>query len=204
MPIDVAQITGLVLAGGRGARMGGADKGLQMLHGRPLAAHALERLAPQVGALMISANRHPDRYATLGAPYGAEVIADTLPDFAGPLAGLLAGLRHARTPYVLSVPCDTPAFPADLAAHFAAAVDGERTHCAYASTSNADGTHSPHPVFALTPASLADDLEAFLAQGERRVRAWYARHMTRVVNFADERAFYNVNSLQQLADLDRA
>ncbi|MGB8422630.1 NTP transferase domain-containing protein, partial [Paraburkholderia sp.] len=94
-------ITGLVLAGGRGMRMGGVDKGLQTLHGEPLAAHVLKRLAPQTGALLISANRHPDVYATLGVPFGAKVLADTVPGFPGPLAGLLAGLRAAGTAYVL-------------------------------------------------------------------------------------------------------
>ncbi|MBV8629034.1 MAG: molybdenum cofactor guanylyltransferase, partial [Paraburkholderia sp.] len=114
MPIQAGQVTGLVLAGGRATRMGGVDKGLQQLHGEPLALHVLKRLAPQCGAVLISANRHADRYAELGAPFGATVIADTLPDFPGPLAGLLAGLRAAKTEFVLSAPCDTPNLPVDL------------------------------------------------------------------------------------------
>jgi molybdenum cofactor guanylyltransferase len=203
MPITTDQITGLLLAGGRGMRMGGVDKGLQTLHGQPLAQHVLERLAPQTGALLISANRNPERYAELGAPFNATVIADTLADFPGPLAGLLAGLRAARTGFMLSAPCDTPALPADLAARLAGALDAARADIATVATKNARQEVSIHPVFALLRTTLADDLAAFLDAGERKVRAWYARHKTVEVAFADERAFYNVNSLQELADLER-
>jgi molybdopterin-guanine dinucleotide biosynthesis protein A len=196
-------ITGLVLAGGRGMRMGGADKGLQTLHGEPLASHVLKRLAPQTGALLISANRHPDVYATLGAPFGAKVLADTVPGFPGPLAGLLAGLRAAGTVYVLSAPCDTPGLPAELAARLTQALDSNQADIATVTTADAEGQVSLHPVFALLRTSLADDLAAFLEAGERKVRAWYARHKTVEVAFTDERAFYNINSLQELADLER-
>jgi molybdopterin-guanine dinucleotide biosynthesis protein A len=196
-------ITGLVLAGGRGMRMGGADKGLQTLHGEPLASHVLKRLAPQTGALLISANRHPDVYATLGAPFGAKVLADTVPGFPGPLAGLLAGLRAAGTVYVLSAPCDTPGLPAELAARLTQALDSNQADIATVTTTDAEGQVSLHPVFALLRTSLADDLAAFLEAGERKVRAWYARHKTVEVAFTDERAFYNINSLQELADLER-
>ncbi|MFC5428563.1 molybdenum cofactor guanylyltransferase MobA [Paraburkholderia denitrificans] len=210
--LPTADITGLVLAGGRGQRMGGADKGLQLLHGQPLAAHVLARLAPQAGALAISANRHRDVYAALGAPWHAAVLADTLPDFPGPLAGLLAGLQAAKTPWLLTAPCDSPWLPADLAARLAAAVLAQDADIATVVTTNATGNSTGdsagnstlHPVFALVRTSLADDLAAFLGAGERKVRAWYARHKTVEVNFADERAFYNINSLQELADFDRA
>ncbi|MBB3000064.1 molybdopterin-guanine dinucleotide biosynthesis protein A [Paraburkholderia tropica] len=216
-PLPVSSITGLVLAGGRGQRMGGADKGLQMLHGQPLAAHVLARLAPQVGALMISANRNRDTYAGLGAPWQARVIADTLADFPGPLAGLLAGLRavsqnkagtDARTEapieWLLSAPCDSPWLPADLTVRLADAARAQGVPIATATTTDAAGEVSLHPVFALVHVSLADDLAAFLDAGERKVRAWYARHKAAEVAFADERAFYNINSFQELADLDRA
>jgi len=203
MPIPREQITGLLLAGGRGMRMGGLDKGLQTLHGEPLAVHVLRRLAPQAGALLISANRHPDTYAALGAPFGAAIVADTLPGFPGPLAGLLAGLRASATPYLLSAPCDSPWLPADLAARLAHALDGNQADIATAVTVAANGNTSLHPVFALLRIGLADDLTAFLAAGERKVRAWYARHSTVEVVFTDERAFYNANSLQELADLER-
>ncbi|MGY6256741.1 molybdenum cofactor guanylyltransferase MobA [Paraburkholderia caledonica] len=197
------QITGLLLAGGRGTRMGGADKGLQTLHGEPLAGHVLKRLVPQTGALLISANRHPDAYAALGAPFGAEIVADTLPEFPGPLAGLLAGLRTARSEYLLSAPCDTPWLPADLAARLAQALAANAADIATVTTVDVDGNRSLHPVFALLRTGLADDLAAYLAAGERKVRAWYARHKTVEVVFTDERAFYNINSLQELADLER-
>ncbi|MFL9905781.1 molybdenum cofactor guanylyltransferase MobA [Paraburkholderia sp. RL17-337-BIB-A] len=196
-------ITGLVLAGGRGMRMGGLDKGLQPLHGEPLAAHVLKRLAPQTGALLISANRHPDVYSTLGAPFGAKVLADTLPGFPGPLAGLLAGLRTAETAYVLSAPCDSPGLPAELADRLAQALHSNQADIATVTTTDAAGHVSLHPVFALLRTGLADDLASFLEAGERKVRAWYARHRTVEVTFADERAFYNINSLQELADLER-
>ncbi|HEV3427892.1 MAG TPA: molybdenum cofactor guanylyltransferase MobA [Paraburkholderia sp.] len=202
--IPASDVTGLVLAGGRGQRMGGADKGLQTLHGQPLAAHVLARLAPQVGTLAISANRNRELYATLGAPWQARVLADTLPDYPGPLAGLLAGLRAARTEWLLSAPCDSPWLPADLGTRLAEAALTRGVAIATATTTDAAGEVSLHPVFALLHTSLADDLAAFLDGGERKVRAWYARHTAAEVNFADERAFYNVNSLQELADLDRA
>ncbi|MFL6643901.1 MAG: molybdenum cofactor guanylyltransferase MobA [Paraburkholderia fungorum] len=196
-------ITGLVLAGGRGIRMGGVDKGLQTLHGEPLAAHVLKRLAPQTDALLISANRHTEVYTMLGAPFGARVLADTLPGFPGPLAGLLAGLRAAGTAYMLSAPCDTPGLPAELAERLAQALESNQADIATVTTTDAAGQVSLHPVFALLRTGLADDLAAFLDAGERKVRAWYARHKTVEVAFADERAFYNINSLQELADLQR-
>jgi len=204
MPIETGHITGLVLAGGRGTRMGGLDKGLQMLHGEPLALHVLKRLAPQTGPLLISANRHADRYAELGAPFGAMVIADTLPDFPGPLAGLLAGLRAANTGFVLSAPCDTPNLPPNLAMRLAETLETVRADIATVTTRDPHGEISMHPVFALVRTSLADDLSAFLEAGERKVRAWYARHTMAEVAFADGSAFYNANTLQELADLERA
>ncbi len=173
------------------------------MHGEPLATHVLKRLAPQTGALLISANRHPDIYAALGAPFGAKIVADTLPEFPGPLAGLLAGLRAARNEYLLSAPCDTPWLPADLAARLAQALAANAADIATVTTTEDDGNVSLHPVFALLRTGLADDLAAFLAAGERKVRAWYARHKTVEVAFTDERAFYNINSLQELADLER-
>jgi molybdenum cofactor guanylyltransferase len=203
MSITSADLTGLVLAGGQGSRMGGLDKGLQRLHGEPLAAHVLKRLAPQTGPLIISANRHPDVYAALGAPFGATVVADTLPGFPGPLAGLLAGLRAASTAFVLSAPCDSPGLPDDLAARLAEALAAHDADIATVTTINSDGITSIHPVFALLRVSLADDLSAFLDAGERKVRAWYARHKTVEVAFSNERAFYNINSLQELAGLER-
>ena len=203
MSLPLTHLTGLVLAGGRGTRMGGVDKGLQLLRGEALASHVLKRLARQTGPLLISANRHAETYAALGAPFGATVVADTLPGFPGPLAGLLAGLRAAGTAFVLSAPCDSPGLPADLAARLAHALEAHGADIAMVSTTDDFGNASIHPVFALLRTSLADDLSAFLEAGERKVRAWYARHKTVEVAFPDERAFYNINSLQELADLER-
>jgi molybdenum cofactor guanylyltransferase len=203
MTIPREHITGLLLAGGRGMRMGGVDKGLQMLHGEPLALHVMRRLAPQTATILISANRNAQRYEELGAPFRASVIADTLPDFPGPLAGLLAGLRAAHTPFVLTAACDTPDFPADLAERLATQLEASHAEVATVTTTNAEGNTSIHPVFALVSTSLADDLEGFLQAGERRVRTWYARHKTVEVAFPDERTFYNINSLQELAALHR-
>jgi len=207
-PIRRSDITGLILAGGRGQRMGGRDKGLQPFAGRPLVEHAMARLRPQVGALLISANRNRDAYATALADLGTDgadgVISDETQDFAGPLAGMLAGLRAACTDYVLTVPCDSPYLPDDLGERLCAALnalpeadhdapDSARPLAAYAATAQ-----GPHPVFALVHRSLADDLAATLAAGEHRVRAWLARHKAVQVHFGDERPFYNVNTLDDL------
>lgn len=199
-PIRRSDITGLILAGGRGQRMGGRDKGLQPFAGRPLVEHVMARLRPQVGALLISANRNREAYA---AALGADgVISDEIQDFSGPLAGMLAGLRAACTDYVLTVPCDSPYLPDDLGERLCVALnalpqadvpDSARPLAAYAATAQ-----GPHPVFALLHRSLADDLAATLAAGEHRVRAWLARHKAVQVHFGDERPFYNVNTLDDL------
>ncbi|MBR8174913.1 molybdenum cofactor guanylyltransferase MobA [Burkholderia ambifaria] len=196
-------ITGLLLAGGRATRMDGADKGLQLLDGTPLALHVLRRLSPQVDETLISANRNADRYAELGAPFDARIVADETADFPGPLAGLLAGMRAARAPLVACAPCDTPYLPADLIARLHAALDAQQADIAMAVTVDAQHARSPQPTFALLRTSLADDLAAALAAGERKVRAWYARHKTVEVEFRDERAFYNANSWHELAELAR-
>ncbi|MGR9584802.1 molybdenum cofactor guanylyltransferase MobA [Pandoraea sputorum] len=202
-PIRRSDITGLILAGGRGQRMGGRDKGLQPFAGRPLVEHVMARLRPQVGALLISANRNREAYAAALGTDGADgVISDEIQDFSGPLAGMLAGLRAACTDYVLTVPCDSPYLPDDLGERLCVALnalppadvpDSARPLAAYAATAQ-----GPHPVFALLHRSLADDLAATLAAGEHRVRAWLARHKAVQVHFGDERPFYNVNTLDDL------
>ncbi|MGU7779479.1 molybdenum cofactor guanylyltransferase MobA [Burkholderia sp. PU8-34] len=196
-------IAGLLLAGGRATRMDGADKGLQLLDGTPLALHVLRRLAPQVDETLISANRHLDRYAELGAAFGAHVVADATRDFPGPLAGLLAGMRAAHAPLVACAPCDSPFLPDDLVARLHAALVECQADIAMAVTVDARQQRSPQPTFALLRTSLADDLAARLGAGDRKVRAWYARHKTVEVEYHDERAFYNANSWQELAALAR-
>lgn len=196
------EITGLILAGGQGRRMGGVDKGLQRLDGQPLVRHALRRLAPQVGSVFISANRHPADYAALGVP----VLPDTLPDFPGPLAGWLAGLERCATPWLMSVPCDTPRFPLDCVARLAEAAGRSGADVAWAATWENDATGGPprlraQPVFCLLRRTLAPHLAAFVASGERRVGHWLAQQTGVRVVFDDARAFVNANTLDELAGL---
>jgi molybdenum cofactor guanylyltransferase len=198
-----SDITGLLLAGGRGSRMGGIDKGMQPFRGEPLALHVLRRLAPQADALLISANRSADAYATLGAPFHARVIADSRGDYPGPLAGLATALHAARTSFVLCAPCDAPFMDPHLGATLMHALQSADADIACAATVGPDGARTVHPVFALVRTSLAHDLDAWLDTGERKVRAWYARHRTVEVPFHQERAFYNINHLHQLAELER-
>lgn len=196
--MNMSDITGLVLAGGLGRRMGGVDKGLQPFEGQPLARRALERLRPQVGPLMLNANRHLDVYAAWGVP----VWPDADDQFAGPLAGMLAGLRHADTPWLACVPCDGPHFPPDLVQRLAA--HAEAADVVMPVTLDPDtGRRQPQPVFGLLRRSLADHLAGFLADGGRQVEAWAARLRCVQVPFADARAFANANTAQDLARLSR-
>lgn len=188
-------VTGLVLAGGRGSRMGGVDKGLQTLGGVPLARIALERLAPQVGRLMLNANRHLETYAGFGIP----VWPDAAADFPGPLAGFLAGLAHCETPWLATVPCDSPRFPVDLVERLAAAVG--QAPAAVAATREPGGVLQRQPVFALMHRDLAGDLAAYLAGGERRIDAWLRGHGAVQVPFDDAEAFVNVNTADELRRL---
>ena len=196
--IDAEEVTGLVLAGGRGSRMGGADKGLQNHRGVPLALHALLRLQPQVGALLINANRNIGAYEALGAP----VWPDPIDGFAGPLAGFMAGLEHCETPWLVTVPCDTPDFPQDLVARLAEAAAREGAEIAYA-TPLEDGREQPHPVFCLLRSELMESLVAFLHGGGRKIDAWFAQHRSARVPFADASAFFNANTAAELAQLQR-
>jgi len=190
-------ITGLVLAGGRGTRMGGVDKGLQNHRGMPLALHALMRLSPQVGQAMVNANRNLGAYESLGVP----VWPDSVPDFAGPLAGILTGLEHCDTPWMLTVPCDSPDFPEDLAERLSQAVAHEDAEVAIAATRSPDGSMQTHPVFCLLRADLLESLSAFLDEGQRKIDRWTARHRCATVVFDDERAFFNANTLSELQSL---
>lgn len=187
------QITGLVLAGGRGSRMGGLDKGLQPFQGKPLVQHALQRLAPQVAALMVNANRNLGDYAALGLP----VWPDELADFPGPLAGLAAGLAHCHTPYLASVPCDSPHFPTDLVARLAQALAQQQAEIAMAATVE-NGQLRLQPVFCLLSASLLPSLLRFVQGGQRKVERWTALHRCAHVTFDDACAFFNANTLADL------
>ncbi|MBP7914875.1 MAG: molybdenum cofactor guanylyltransferase MobA [Vitreoscilla sp.] len=196
MSIPAEEITGLVLAGGRGSRMGGVDKGLQGHQGMPLALHALLRLQLQVGAAMVNANRNLAAYESMGVP----VWPDPLADYPGPLAGLLAGLEHCDTPYLVTVPCDTPNFPEDLVARLAAALEAGGADIAMAASLE-DGQMRSQPVFCLLKTELLESLVAFLQSGERKVDRWTGQHRCVVVPFDDSSAFFNANTLAELQQL---
>lgn len=197
-PIAPADITGIVLAGGRATRMGGVDKGLQMHRGMPLALYTLLRLQHQVGTVMINANRNLAAYESMGVP----VWPDARPDYPGPLAGMLAGLERCETPWLLTVPCDTPDFPEDLAARLAGAVVEHGADIAVAATRE-DGVLRTQPVFSLIRAMLMEDLMACLESGERKIDRWTARHHCVSVEFADAAAFFNANTLDELRQLEQ-
>lgn len=195
-------VTILVLSGGQGSRMGGVDKGLQALNGMALVEHVLVRARPQAGQVLINANRNLDRYQALGHP----VWPDTPNEQSGPLAGFLTGLLHCKTPWLATVPCDSPRLPLDLIARLTARA--EDTGCdiamAAAPESDRDGTLRvrPQPVFCLMRRDLASSLESFMRQGGRKIDAWTALHATEIVQFDlptdDPMAFFNANTLAEL------
>ncbi len=204
--MDKNQITGIVLAGGRGSRMGGVDKGLQPYKGTSLIKHTLLGLQPQVGHLLINANRNLDAYSELGTEFSAEVLTDSLTDFAGPLAGFLVGLQHCKTPLLMTVPCDTPRFPPDLISRLAEALVQQHSEIAMVSSPDDEGTLRHQPVFCLIRKELLESLQAFTLADGRKIGAWAAQHKLARVDFNqahdDPKAFYNANTLQDLQQLD--
>jgi molybdenum cofactor guanylyltransferase len=205
--IPLQHITGLVLAGGLGRRMGGQDKGLVLHQGQALAAHALQRLQSQVGVLAVNANRNTNRYEALGETLqpaqAVPVWPDALDGFAGPLAGLHAGLLKCRTPWLVTVPCDTPDFPLDLVARLAQAAAQQGTPLAMA-VSQEGGQLRRQPVFCLASVAVTDRLVAYLASGERKVDRWAMQLGVAEVVFDDPRAFFNANTAEELAALGTA
>ncbi len=207
MHITAEDITGLVLAGGRATRMGGIDKGLQNFNGTPLALHALLRLGPQVGNTMVNANRNLGAYES----FGSSVWPDGLADYAGPLAGFLVGLERCETPYLLTVPCDSPLFPLDLASRLAQALEREDAQIAMASGAEPQKEGSvqmrAQPVFCLLRADLLESLVRFTQEGGRKIDAWTATHKTVLVPFDREgdarEAFFNANTLAELHALEQ-
>ncbi len=199
--ISTSDITGLILAGGRGSRMGGVDKGLQTFRGAPMAMHTLMRLSPQVDHVLINANRNLAAYESFGVP----VVTDSVPDFAGPLAGILAGLEQCQTRFLLTAPCDSPFVPTDLASKLAQALEAADARIAMPVTMAPDEHGQPRrqvqPVFCLMDARLADDLTAYLQSGGRKIETWTARHATVDVLFDDSAAFANINTLAELHTL---
>lgn len=184
--IPTADITAVILAGGRAQRMGGIDKGLLDFCGRPLIAHVIDILGPQAGCLIISANRNLDRYRACGYP----VVTDATPGYAGPLAGIANGLRAARTPFVLCAPCDTPFLPDTLAAVLARTLTERGAEICTAH----DGVR-PQPLCALLRRDLLPELLAYLADGGRRVEGWQATRRLALAGFPNAaEAFANLNT----------
>lgn len=204
--IDTQDITGLILAGGRGTRMGGVDKGLQNFNGMPMALHTMMRLQMQVGHVIINANRNLAAYES----FGASVWPDVLSDYAGPLAGFLTGLERCETPYMVTVPCDTPLFPLDLVARLAQALERDQAEIAMAAApeTGRDGKVSvrTQPVFCLLRTDLLESLVEFTHGGGRKIDAWTAQHKTVVVPFDapgdNPQAFSNANTLTELQQLE--
>ncbi len=191
--IDSTDISAVILAGGRGSRMGGRDKGLLPLAGRPMIAHALDVLKPQVGSIIISANRNLPRYARFGFP----VISDEHEGYQGPLAGILAALKQADTDWLLCVPCDVPALPPDLAQRLAQALEAQPADLAVVH----DGAKL-QPAFALMPTRLGPDLEDYLNRGERRLGQWCKAHRPALADFSDmPERFANINDEREMRQI---
>jgi molybdopterin-guanine dinucleotide biosynthesis protein A len=203
-PVHAEAITAVILAGGRGSRMGGVDKGLQNFNGVPLALHTLLRLSPQVGEIMINANRNLAAYESFGVPVWPD--STSLGEYAGPLAGFMTGLEHCETPYMLTVPCDTPLFPDDLVARLAKALVEADADFAVAAAPEDDGEHPvelrPQPVFCLMHTGVLESLLQFTKGGGRKIDGWTAQHKTVIVPFdlPDDHAqsFSNANTLAEL------
>lgn len=186
-------ISSIILAGGRATRMGGADKGLVPLQNKPLVAHVITRLSPQVDEILINANREIPQYQTFNLP----VFQDEQPDFIGPLAGFYVGLQKTKHELLLTVPCDSPLLPLDLAARLMHALHSHDAQIAVA-TSEGDA----HPVFCLCKKEVLPSLQAFISQGERKVSAWQKSLRYVEVDFTDcSDAFVNLNTFEDLADL---
>jgi len=203
-PMHIEAITAVILAGGRGSRMGGVDKGLQNFNGVPLALHTLLRLSPQVGDVMINANRNLAAYESFGVPVWPD--STSMGEFAGPLAGFMTGLERCETPYLLTVPCDTPLFPHDLVARLADALEEQSADFAVASAPEEDGQSRPQPVFCLMGTRMLESLHSFTQSGGRKIDAWTGQHKVVHVSFNlpgdDAKAFFNANTLAELHQLE--
>ena len=191
-----SNVTGLILAGGKGSRMGGVDKGLQAFRGKRLVDHVYERFAPQVGGVIINANQNHEEYKT----FGVRVVSDAIGGFAGPLAGLHAGLSVSKRPFLASVPCDSPFLPVDLIERLYQRIDETGAELAVAKTGE-----QPHPVFSLMRRGVLDHLAEFLKGGGRKIDAWYATLNVVEVAFDDEaEAFSNINTREELQSWENA
>jgi len=197
--ISSEYITGLILAGGRAQRMGGIDKGLIPFHGKPLIESAISRLKPQVSTILINANRSITKYSHYGYP----VLMDETPDFSGPLAGFSVGLKHCKTPYLLTSPCDSPLLPTDLAEKMAHQLEDDDLELVFASSKEDDGKTWSQPVFCLMKSNLQDSLNAFLSKGDLKIDRWFKELHSATVVFENAQAFANVNTPEELAALEK-
>lgn len=196
--ITSEHITGLILAGGRAQRMGGIDKGLIPFHGKALIESAISRLKPQVSTILINANRSITKYSHYGYP----VLMDETPDFSGPLAGFSVGLKHCKTPYLLTSPCDSPLLPTDLAIRMATQLEDHDLELVFAS-SKEDGKIWSQPVFCLMKSGLKNSLDAFLSKGDLKIDRWFKELRSGTVVFENPQAFANVNTPEELAALEK-
>lgn len=191
--IDKQNITAVILAGGQGRRMGGQDKGLLEWAGRPLIETILDSIKPQVGHILINANRNKEKYTNYGHP----VVADNLDGYQGPLAGFVAGMKAAKTDYIATLPCDSPLIPGDMIERLGVALVHDQAELAVAH----DGQRL-QPVYALLPVKLLDSLLQFMDEGNRKIDLWYARHKMVEANFSDNPdIFRNVNTPEQHSEL---
>ena len=197
--ITSQQITGLILAGGRAQRMGGIDKGLIPFHGKPLIELTINCLKPQVSTILINANRSITKYSH----YGYRVLMDETPDFSGPLAGFSVGLKHCKTPYMLTAPCDSPLLPSDLGEKMAMELENQNLDLVYASSKEEDGKVWAQPVFCLMKSSLHDSLNSFLGKGDLKIDHWFRELKSGTVVFESAQAFANVNTPEELEALEK-
>ena len=197
--ITPQDITGLILAGGRAQRMGGIDKGLISFHGKPLIESAIDRLQPQVGTILINANRSITKYSHYGYP----VLMDETPDFSGPLAGFSVGLKHCKTTYLLTSPCDSPLLPNDLAEKMGTELEKNNLELVFASSKENDGKIWSQPVFCLMKSSLKDSLDVFLCKGDLKIDRWFKELRSGTVVFENPQVFANVNTPEELAALEK-
>ena len=197
--ITPQDITGLILAGGRAQRMGGIDKGLIPFHGKPLIESAIDRLQPQVGTILINANRSITKYSHYGYP----VLMDETPDFSGPLAGFSVGLKHCKTTYLLTSPCDSPLLPNDLAEKMGTELEKNNLELVFASSKENDGKIWSQPVFCLMKSSLKDSLDVFLCKGDLKIDRWFKELRSGTVVFENPQVFANVNTPEELAALEK-
>ena len=192
MPTNTQNITTVILAGGKGSRLGGVDKGLQKLKNVPLVQHVINRIQPQVSRIIISANRNINVYAEFGFP----VYEDDISDFAGPLAGILKALQHCDTDWLLVVPADSPFIPSDLALRLNQNIQNNKLAMPH------DGKYL-QPTFALIHKSLESDLKSYIEKGERKARVWMQQQPHTIVDFSDQaNAFININTEDELKNAE--